>query len=128
METNAVNPDDWVPVLRGEIFCSPACGGRCTKAAHDLAMKNAIELAARLGAQWKPVVSENLGWHYKVISPCGRIKVHPGTDGYTAFLSEPGCVGGRWAECGRTPAAAIMRTVEKARAEVAALQAIIEGL
>ena len=57
----------WEPVLKGEIYCSSACGGRCTKAAHDNCVKKAKALAKRMGKGWKPRVHENLGWFYGVI-------------------------------------------------------------
>lgn len=59
-------PDElsWTPVLRGTIYCSPACGGGCTKSAYDLAVGLADNLARRLGNGFVPRVTENLGWHY----------------------------------------------------------------
>ena len=78
MEVKERKPLSWKPRLQGEIYCSPACGGGCTKVAHDAAKKQASELAKQLGKGWKPHVWENLGWFAKAISSCGRIKVyHP---------------------------------------------------
>lgn len=65
MSVPVSNDPGWTPVLRGKIFCSPRCGGSCTKAAYDAAVKHAAELAALLGPGWEPVVWENLGWHYE---------------------------------------------------------------
>lgn len=56
----------WVPVLRGDIYCSPGCGGRCKKADYDKAVEQAGFVAAALGHGWTPRISENLGWHYEV--------------------------------------------------------------
>jgi hypothetical protein len=57
----------WVPQrLPGGIYCSPRCGGGCTKAKYDRATKDAAVLCARLGDGWHPRVWENLGWHWEV--------------------------------------------------------------
>lgn len=59
--------NDWTPRnLPGGIYCSPRCGARCTKAAHDKAVADAKALAARMGDGWAPVVWENLGWHWEI--------------------------------------------------------------
>lgn len=58
-------PRDWNPVADGERYCSPACGRGCTREEYDAARKGAQELREQLpGDAWKPVVWENLGWHY----------------------------------------------------------------
>lgn len=54
----------WTPVRRGPVYCSPACGGGCTRAAYDAAREAAADLARDLGPGWAPHVWENLGWHY----------------------------------------------------------------
>lgn len=105
----------WTPRLHGDRYCSPACGAGCTKSAFDRATGAAKKLAERLGKGWKPRVWENLGWHYAVISPCGRWKIHPHVyqgkaEGYTAFLGESTSPGGIWAEHGDTPEEAIAKT------------------
>lgn len=56
----------WVPVLNGDIYCSPACGGKCKKSAYDQAVVDSNEMASLLGAGWKPIVFENLGWYWKI--------------------------------------------------------------
>lgn len=67
---------DWKPRLRGAIYCSPACGGRCTRQAYLQAVRNAATLVVTLkGDGWEPVVIENQGWHYRAIS--GPIQVYP---------------------------------------------------
>lgn len=65
----------WVPVERGDVYCSSACGYQCKKAAHDEAVVNANLLAEQMGEQWQPVVWENMGWFYKVVDGCAEI--HP---------------------------------------------------
>jgi hypothetical protein len=66
--------DGWTPVLRGGVYCSPRCGGKCTKKAFDRATKEADKLCKTLGPGWKPRVWENLGWHYEAAK--GPFKVH----------------------------------------------------
>lgn len=66
----------WKPVLKGTIYCAPGCGGQCTKAAYDKAVKDANATMLRMkGNGWKVVVFENLGWHWHVVS--GPVQVHP---------------------------------------------------
>lgn len=120
--------NNWKPQLRGETYCSSACGGRCTKAAYDIATKNAANLAKRLGPNWKPVVFENLGWHYNVVSPCGRLKINNTGNHYSAYLGEKDSPGGFWVESAATPELAISMVVETAKNEIANLHAIVEGL
>jgi hypothetical protein len=77
----------WKPILTPDgIYCSPACGGRCTKSAFDLATSKAAELAARMGPGWKPNVWENLGWHWQIDK--GAVQIYsPREDGYTAMFN-----------------------------------------
>lgn len=120
-------PLSWEPALRGKIYCAPACGGGCTKAAHDLATARAKALAAGMGPGWKARVWENLGWHYSVLSPCGRWKIHPhhGEDHdrrrkttYSAFLGDADSPGGTWAEHGDSPRAAMAAVWRVARPQI----------
>jgi hypothetical protein len=82
---------NWTPVKKGLVYCSPACGHNCTKAAFDKATKSAEALAKTLGRGWVPSIWENLGWHYAVnkdftsIHPPYRSKDGGGT--YTAYLN-----------------------------------------
>lgn len=70
--------DGWKPKLRGSTYCSPLCGGGCTKAAHDKAVAEANALVLRMkGSGWKPRVWENLGWHYEVHA--GPVALHNNT-------------------------------------------------
>ncbi len=114
--------DRWTPILRGLIYCSPGCGYDCTKAEHDLAHLNARTLCRHMGAGWTPNVWENLGWHYSVISPCGRIKIHPseGKDPLgdaCAYLNAPDSPGGRWVKHGTNPKAAVKNVIRVVKAE-----------
>ena len=94
--------------------CARSCGRGCTQAEYDAAVVAARRLAHRLG-DWKWDVWENLGWHHRAISPCGRIKVHPSTGrAFMAFISPPGDIGGRWVGDGRTPRAAVRHALKTA--------------
>jgi len=55
---------DWTPVRTEEIYCSPACGGKCKYSKFEAATKAADELCKTMGEKWKPRVWENLGWHW----------------------------------------------------------------
>ena len=86
-------------------------------------------LAQTLGPGWTTRVWENLGWHYAVRSPCGRLSVHPSFGiGFTAFLNEPGKIGGKWAEHGDTPLEAIDATIKEAKQEYDKIGAILKDL
>jgi hypothetical protein len=126
-------PLSWKAVRKGPRYCAPACGGGCTVTMYNAAVLGSRELAKRLGAGWEPHVWENLGWHYKAISPCGRIKVHPYIIGcraqsYSAFLGSPGVAGGRWVGDGGTPERAVRDVVRIAKRELRSLGAVLEGL
>jgi len=127
---------DWTPVRRGNIYCSPACGGgaaTCTVARYRDAHEAAEETARDLGPGWKPVVMENLGWHASVVSPCGRVSIHiprrPRDGQYLAFLGpkklQPA---GKWAEHGRTPREAIENVLRAARRDLGLIEETIKGL
>lgn len=77
------------PVLRGGIYCSPACGCRCTYAAWRLATENGNDLVKRMGSGWELKVWENMGWHYRVRK--GGCLLHANTHGdttaYTAYFN-----------------------------------------
>ncbi len=78
----------WTPVREGGVYCSPACGGRCTFAKYQLARKKALALASRLGPSWKALISENLGWHWKVRS--GVCEVIEGSNkSFVAYFNGP---------------------------------------
>lgn len=121
---STVNWRSWKPQRRGDIFCAPACGGGCTKKAHDAAQRKAKALAKRLGREWKPHVWENLGWHYSVGLADRRLHVHERRHGreltYTAFFNpEADSGGGRFAATARTPEAAVRKVMQEATQFVA---------
>lgn len=110
----------WTPVRKGDIYCSPGCGGDCTYEDYLKAQLNAEKLARKLGPRWKPDVWENLGWHCRAISSNGAIKVYPslGDKTYTAFAGEADFPGGKWAESGSTPKKAVQNVIAKVRYEM----------
>lgn len=83
-------------VRRGAVYCAPWCGANCTWAAFQIATTNAKKLAKSLGKEWKPVVWENLGWHYKVTNGILEVttNTHMGKTRYTAWCqSSPQVIG-----------------------------------
>lgn len=57
---------NWTPILDGKIYCSAACGCKCTKEAYDKAHTDGDTLVNRLGTDdWEVRVWENMGWHYE---------------------------------------------------------------
>ncbi len=70
-------PKQWTPVKRGLIYCSPACGNKCTYAEFQKRKKEGVALAKKLGKGWSYTVWENSGWHQKVISPTGDVEIYP---------------------------------------------------
>lgn len=94
----------------------------CTKEMHDRAVNGAKALAKYLGKNWTYQVWENLGWHFSVMSPCGRIRVYAIANCFTAFL------GDQWAESANTPRGAIRKVIVKAKKELAKIRAILTGL
>jgi hypothetical protein len=123
----------WKPIRRGAIYCAPACGGGCTKAAHDQAKQTGRIIAMMLGVGWKVSMNENLGWHWTVVSPCGRIRVSGGykenfPKRFHAMLCQPGDCAGRYTGEGRTPRAAVKNVIRRAKNHLAEIGAFIEGL
>lgn len=92
----------WKPKRNGDVYCSPACGGKCTWAAYQKAKRGAAALAKTMGPGWKPKVWENLGWHFKVVRGDGGsvysldrgghehwADIHIFGDQYSAYHSDP---------------------------------------
>lgn len=101
----------WTPVRRGKVYCSPACGGDCTWAAHYSATRNAAALAKRCGPAFKPVVWENLGWHYRAETEDRRVTIRQYAGQYQADV-------GGYHGYGTTPQAALDAAVSVALADV----------
>jgi len=86
-----------------------------------------------MGTGWTTRVWENLGWHYNVESPCGRIRVHPSYNSAfsgmaTAFLGGKDESGGYYAESGKNPRLAVRNVLRVAKAHLAKIGARLEGL
>lgn len=104
-----------------------------TRAAFIQARRDGLALAKRMGNGWNAEVWENLGWHYMVRSPCGRIQLHASKydgkiHGYNAYLHKAGETGGIWSESGDTPQVAVKRTVNTAKKQIKFYQSLVEGL
>ena len=109
--------------------CAKWCGSGCTEEAYQKARRGGAALAKQLGKGWKPRVWENMGWHFAAVSSCGRLEVHShGGRSFTAYLGEADQPGGRWAEHGKTPKAAVKATVREGKRELAEVAALVEGL
>jgi hypothetical protein len=114
-----------------EIYCSPRCGLGCTRADYNKAHKDADALALRLGHGWTTNVWENLGWHFRVVSPCGRIEIGynkgrgRGAGSYSAGFGAPDGHGRNWWKEGKTPEAAIKNVARVAVAELHGIGAVI---
>lgn len=118
----------WKPRLgigpRGvQTYCAPACGAGCTFDAYIGAKNAARRLTERLGAGWRPVVSENMTWYYYVKR--GPLEVWPERGGrrYSCIMSsEPDGHGGSllWFSPAyyRTPEAAVQAQMRLARSVI----------
>ena len=82
-----VIPVEWVPVRRGQFYCSPACGCRCLHVDYVRASKGAQKLLKLLkGEGWQSAVWENAGWHFKTESgPLTVFGDHFGKNGAARF-------------------------------------------
>ena len=111
----------WKPKRRGLVYCAPACGGQCTRAAYDNAHTQAKELATRLGKGWKVRVWENLGWHWEVFKgelTCTDVRRPPSRVARSyVFLNPTLSVGGmqNFHAFGPTPRKAILEALNQAR-------------
>jgi hypothetical protein len=114
-----MKPLSWKARRRGDLYCSPACGGACTWAAYTKAKAEAVALTKRLGPGWKSRVWENLGWHYEARDSSGLISVSCRGGTYTAIFN------GQWVSYGRTPKSVVKKVVREARENVARLSAAI---
>lgn len=118
----------WDPIHKGEIYCSPACGGHCTWAAYQDAERKAKALALLLGKGWVPCVWENLGWHWAAQTADGLMKVHPNvyrdkTVSYTAFFGAGS--GGQWAVHNDDPEAAVADALALAQKEAERISKLV---
>ena len=113
---NQINTLDWKPRLRGANYCSPACGGNCTKADYEAVVAQAAKAVKLLGPGWEPHVWESFGWFYDV--RYGGTTVS-GIKTYTAFINDVPGGGGIWAEHGNSPREALCNAIAAAKADIA---------
>lgn len=93
----------WKPYRRGDIYCSPACGGRCTYAEYQKAIRDAERTRKQMDKPelWVARIHENLGWHWCLYhkSSNGLLSLNHTCDGtFYALISLtcPGAGDGRW--------------------------------
>ena len=121
---------DWTAKRNGAIYCAPACGGNCTWAAYQKAVKDSARLAEECGHGYIGRINENLGWHFGAISPCTRIYVYKsgGDSRYGALLGEPGSYSGRYTGKGETAKEAIAQAIAAARADMESIAEMLIGI
>jgi len=103
-------------VLRGKIYCSPACGFDCLKSDYDKAVEKADRVAKELGLGWKTVVWENCGWHARVEKGKCVIFLYAGDRSCCWATTEVG-PDGRQFECEGTTAKMALRKLKQLMAE-----------
>jgi hypothetical protein len=78
----------YMPIRKGDIYCSPACGMGCTHADFEKAVFASQALAAELGAGWATRVWDNLGWHWEVSKGKLIINQNKHDRHYTAYIRD----------------------------------------
>lgn len=122
------NKLSWKPIKKGAIYCSSACGGRCTHSAFLSAQKQAKLTAKIVGKGFKPHVWENLGWYWKITSKCECLSVSLYGNTFTAYLNTEPNSGGRWVSEGKTPQIAIKKVIKAARDEMNTIEIMLSKL
>lgn len=125
----------WKPRLRGEVFCSSACGSNCKRAEYEWCKAQAAALAKRMGKGWKPRVWENMGWHYEVVLKNGLGSISPSITKklgklhkITGYRADLRLATDQWLEYGKTPEGAFIKARELAMRYVRVLVADLETL
>ncbi len=116
---------NWEPIRKGEIYCSPSCGGKCTWSAFKRAHANGKALAKRLGNGWKVRVWENLGWHWEVTNKVLRVSR---SDNSYSCMIEPHYAWFGYPKHASTPESAIKATVEMVKHEIDAVVKIRDAM
>lgn len=119
----------WLAVRKGKVYCSEACGNRCTWAEYQKASKRAKALTKELnkkskafsGELWKGEVWENLGWHnvatvgkQRFVAPSALVS-HRGKS-YEATVYVQSSLS--MTASGRTPSEAVRNAMKKAHAVI----------
>jgi hypothetical protein len=129
-----------------EVICidTPAtCDGRNSLENNAEKFEAAVQAASKLaddcGKGYRGKVWENLGWHYRAVSPCGRVEVYysagygkKAKPSYSISIHEPGG-NGTSAAFGHmpdrsTPKSAIDAGVAQVRRYINTLNDLVEGL
>lgn len=126
-----------LPVLKGDVYCSPFCDGGCKKSEYDYAVKQADLLCKELnsvngGNNWKPKVWENLGWYYKakcIINETCWINVCPYShEGKTVYWIDSFLNGRQYIlDCGNNPVKGVSELLKRAENDAKALLRDIES-
>lgn len=132
----------WIPVWRGPIYCSPACGFDCKHADYLKAIDNGDKLArlcskTGYGEFWQREVWENMGWHYSAHTTTAALEnasiaIHKSSPKrYWADIqtADPQTGYHRQFEAhGETPKLAIEAALSKARTQWATINGLFESL
>jgi hypothetical protein len=113
----------WTPVRNGEVYCSPACGHKCTYKAFEYATAGAAALIAELGEGWMPRVWENGGWHFEATKGTARVNFDKGDGDFQAEIcvDHAGKPSQQFFGFGSTPRAAMENTIEQLAEVIATL-------
>jgi hypothetical protein len=94
----SLRKEGWTPVRKGDVYCSPFCGGNCKLSdwieAKEATKKVIKELSRAYGSVWKARVHENLGWYATVRHASGHLSVSLGSynrvwgRNFLAYLSQ----------------------------------------
>lgn len=124
----------WKPVKRGKLYCSPACGGGCTRAAFRAACDAAEACCLKMDRVdlWEIHVWENLGWHWRIerkLDGGMLLTVDGDAGGYHAMLGENGSCWSEWYDqaYSKTPQAAVDHRMNKAAAHVKRLNKMMRS-
>ena len=112
---------NWIPVVRGAVYCSPACGGGCTRKDFNRAMQTAQALLRKMKSKgWILDVWENNGWHCALQSKDGlELHVsfdHSGRPSYWCLAQYPlpfGSASGHYKDPNRAVKAALSASLLK---------------
>lgn len=111
----------WKPQRSGNSYCSPACGHGCKWDEYQAAGRAAEALVARLSLRWKPIVWENLGWHFcaeltlpkKLRGLFDGIRIYPNHGNGEEYWASYGTSQG----LGKTPRAALQKLTAALRTQ-----------
>lgn len=78
---------NWIPVRRGQFYCSSACGGKCTWQAYQKAIKDAKACVKLMKSEgWNTIIWENLGWHWKIQK--GAMSIYKEGKTYSSLMDD----------------------------------------